>query len=371
MPEKTERNSSIEILRIIAMILIVLSHYSSHGGFELDTIKFGVNRYLLQAVKLGDLGVDIFILISGYFLINSVYHFKKVLQLILQVLFYSIGFFVLFILLGIEPFALKTFVKSFLPVIFKSYWFITAYIVLYILSPYFNHFLHSISKITYLKFLGTILILWSVIPSLLYGNMYGNQIAQFLMFYSIGAFIRMYPENILSKKSLGPILAIVCAGLMFLSVLAMNLVGLYIPIFAEKASYFFMRPSILTIGLAVGLLLIFLNLNIRQSRFINTVASCTFGVYLIHENIFVRPFLWKKVLKNFTYVDSPYLFLHMIISVICVYIICTVIEYLRKKRIEKKLTELLDNHYQQWAESLHSLIKQLGSYFNKIGSKIT
>ncbi len=69
---KRHRQSNIELLRIISMILIVAHHFSVHGGFDFSSTSFSVNRLYIQFLAMGGkIGVDIFVIISGYFLITS------------------------------------------------------------------------------------------------------------------------------------------------------------------------------------------------------------------------------------------------------------------------------------------------------------
>ena len=65
------RNSNIEILRIISVFMILFSHYSVHNGITNSDLPIGINRYLLEISILGNIGVIIFVLISGYFSINK------------------------------------------------------------------------------------------------------------------------------------------------------------------------------------------------------------------------------------------------------------------------------------------------------------
>lgn len=66
-----QRNSNIELLRIVAMLMIVAHHFSVHGGFSFDPSRISVNLIWIQFLQLGGkVGVDIFILISGYYLVS-------------------------------------------------------------------------------------------------------------------------------------------------------------------------------------------------------------------------------------------------------------------------------------------------------------
>lgn len=342
-----KRNSSIELLRIIAMLFIILSHYSVHGGFRLDTINNDFNRYILQVIILGNLGVDIFVLISGYFIVKSKYSFKKIIQLVSQVLCYSILFYIIFILIGNTTFSVKSCIKAIFPTIFQEYWFFTTYIILYLFTPYINKFLNYIPRKIHFRLIVTMLILWSIIPTFTTSDMYGNTVLQFLMLYMIGAYIRLYPDNLLSReKSISRILVISCIILLLLSTLILD------TILHKYSSYFYSRTSILIVGLAIGLLITFLKFNISCNKIINTIGGCTFGVYLIHDNNYVRSWIWVDTLKNYTYADSNFMIVHILLAVISVFIICTIIELLRKKLIEKPFMILVDKYYDKVKHSI-------------------
>ena len=92
---KKERLSNFELLRIIAMIFIVLHHYTYYGNL-ISASNNIINKYIaVFIIVLGKVGVNIFILITGYFQINQKFKFKKVIFLILQVYFYSIVLYII------------------------------------------------------------------------------------------------------------------------------------------------------------------------------------------------------------------------------------------------------------------------------------
>ena len=153
MEQGVKRNSAIELLRIIAMILIVAHHFSLHGdfGFSAETVSF--NRVWIQFMQFGGkIGVNIFVLISGYFLITAEkLKTQKVLKFILQVLTYSVLIFGCFAIFGSESLGIKSVIKSLFPLVHSIWWFASAYFVLYLLSPYLNRLLNSLDKKTYLR----------------------------------------------------------------------------------------------------------------------------------------------------------------------------------------------------------------------------
>ena len=83
---------------------------------------------------------------------------------------------------------------------------------------------------------------------------------------------------------------------------------------------------------------------------INTIGAATFGVLLIHANSdAMRQWLWKDMLNNVGVYDKVWMPLHAIGSVIVIYIVCTAIDYLRIRFVEKPFFELWDKHYEDAA----------------------
>lgn len=98
----------------------------------------------------------------------------------------------------------------------------------------------------------------------------------------------------------------------------------------------------LAVSLAISLFMAFKNINIGYVKMINTLSSATFGVLLIHANSdAMRTFLWRNLLSVKSYYNSNYLILHAILSVLSIYIVCTLIELFRIKFIEKPILNRL------------------------------
>ena len=85
-PVSRKRDIGIEILRMLAMLLIVCQHFLNHGGIYKNA---GENVFLLHLInQLFAPSVNIFVLISGYFSLNSHFKWQKPAGLYLQVIFY-------------------------------------------------------------------------------------------------------------------------------------------------------------------------------------------------------------------------------------------------------------------------------------------
>lgn len=89
---KKQRQSSIELLRILTMVMIVAHHFSVHGNFDFPINTITINRLWIQFIQIGGkIGVDVFVLISGYFLItSSSVKPNRIIKIWLQMFTYSI-----------------------------------------------------------------------------------------------------------------------------------------------------------------------------------------------------------------------------------------------------------------------------------------
>ena len=89
--------------------------------------------------------------------------------------------------------------------------------------------------------------------------------------------------------------------------------------------------KIFTLLASVCFFLGFKSLEIPQSKIINTIASATFGVYLLHLNEYSNKFLWNGIFSTASFQKSPYLIPYTFAVILTVFISCTILELLRSK----------------------------------------
>lgn len=134
--EKQERNVSLDMLRVVVMLLIVLSHVMLHGKVLENTELFTVNYYLNYTIyAFISVHVNCFVLISGYFLSTKAFKYKQIFSFWRKMLFWSFFIFVFLVVIGAVPFSLKATIKVLLPFIQQRYWFMTTYLLMYCLIP--------------------------------------------------------------------------------------------------------------------------------------------------------------------------------------------------------------------------------------------
>lgn len=149
---KANRQSNIEAIRILAMAFIVFGHisatlcnYSQCGNYE---------KAFLVLSHVGVCSVDLFILISGYFLIDRTkVNLNRVLKILVETVFYCFTITVLFYLFGRTTlYDCLSSLNPMAPTRF-NYWFVTKYIGLMLLQPFLSRLAVSLSKVQYKAFL--------------------------------------------------------------------------------------------------------------------------------------------------------------------------------------------------------------------------
>ena len=368
-----QRNSNLEILRIVAMIFIISFHLARHGFDGVDFLLSNPNSYFLYFFGiLGKIGVDIFILISAYFMIKNKFTFRKLLILGGEVYFYSIIFLIIFTLFltPVMPITLLDIIRSVMPISHKAYWFITDYIVLMLLSPFLNICINKLSRSTFLKLILLVLIIWTVYPTFTGDCFEVTEMLFFFVLYLIGSFIRLNVD--LNKINMKKLIFICLISLLISYILFAGFDSIeslrHLTLFNKETSIFKRAYSIFVVTSAISLFLIFLKRKEFSNKYINYISGSVLGVYLIHSNLFVYPYLLNKFLHIQTYINSPYLFIYSIIIVSLIYIICTGIDILRRLTIEKIWIYIVDNKLNMiltWLNSKFKIFeKKLDYYLN-------
>lgn len=343
-----ERDSNIELYRIVLMLLIIAHHYVVNSGLlhlMYKDIYAPKSIFLFIIGAWGKIGINCFILITGYFMCKSKISINKFLKLFFEVEFYKVVIFLLFVITKNEVFSYSGLIKAMLPITSISRNFTGCYIVFYLFIPFINKLIYSLSKNEHRIIIGLLLLIYSIIGNIPKFYIEFNYVSLFIMIYFIGAYIRMYDFSISDK-----IVKCFNAGMIILCLLSV-LLGIYLSKEINKEMvYFFVNDAnkLLAVFTSIGLFLRFKIIKIKNNKWINQIAKSTFGVLLIHANSdAMRNFLWKKVLKNVVLYNSieniiVYI-LHVFISIITVYIVCSLIDQLRIKFIEKILFNKIDN----------------------------
>lgn len=336
---KTKRQSNLELLRIISTICIIIFHGEGLMCFSAQKLDF--NSFMLESFNyLGELGVNIFVIISGYFMLNKKISIKKIISIVLTVNFYFIIESYIGCNLHLLPptHSAGEFIKQYMfPVTLGRFWFITTYLYLYIFSPFINQFLNSLSKEMFKKYLLVSLVFLSVIPSLfglLYGssliiNPYSNLI-WFILLYSVGAYIRKFDISFLDTRKKSLIVLITSWTLLLLNIpIIFYLKNFFVSLGTERCSYGCNPNSLLLTISSIALFQIFVKTKINNNKVINTFATTTLGVY-ISTSIVLDRFIWQYLFNIIQYAYYPLGFLGVIFISIFLFLIASTIDLIRQ-----------------------------------------
>lgn len=274
--------------------------------------------------------VNVFILISGYFLCKQTVTLKKIFKLWIQVELYSVGIYLILCIISSAniSFNIKDLVKYALPLFANQYWFFTQYIILIVLSPILNHFINSLNQEQYKKVLLVLLILFSAIPTIsIFGNTFGMNngfsFSWFIVLYLVSAYLRYYPINFVHPG----LIYIACSAILLFS----KILSSIIPSLAIVSNLLFIYNSIIVMISSVMLFMFFNNLNIKNTT-ITKIASLTFAVYLLHEHGALRNILWDNIICLDNFVYNPLIFtIRFVVSILSVFFCGLAVDFIRCK----------------------------------------
>ncbi len=322
------------------MLLIVAHHYVVNSGLigamkQAPLSADSVFLYIFGA--WGKMGINCFVLITGYFMCRSSISVSKALKLLLQVLFYSISIYLIFVACGLQDFSLTKFAKACLPIKGLHHNFTSCFIAFFFCIPFLNILVQNMSKSLHLLLLIFVLALYTI-QAALFGVTF-NYVTWFCILYFISSYIRLHGFlPAWGWKQWG----FASLGLLLLSSASIPLL-LSLGISPYRLLVDCNAP--LAIATAIALFMCFKGMPLPQSRFINSVAACTFGVLLIHAHSdTMRQWLWKDTLDNAGQYGTETLYLHAFGSVLAVFTICAAIDYLRIILLEKPLFSRINSH---------------------------
>lgn len=270
------RNSNFEALRILAIIMITAYHYVVHGVVDPQT---GGGIILYISSLWGKAGVDLFCLISGFMLITkNEIHYSKLKKIEWQVLFYTIGGLIVGMILHKDIGLLDIFYSIF-PVISGHYWYITAYVLVFFLSPYLNQLVRSLDNTSFQRLLIICYSFWCIIPFFTLrenSGMFWSQFVWFVVMYITGAYIRLTEPKF--GKNVYYISLVISTILLILSVVVLDWISIFYSIPSRFVTYFRWSNSPLIVIFCVSLMRIAAMLPKRSIGWVNFLASLVLGI---------------------------------------------------------------------------------------------
>lgn len=305
----TNRVVNFDFLRCLCMLMIVGIHFYTHGLFaelsnyqDPDFCWFSSYERVVRLLNflasqyfyiIFCISVNCFILITGYFMVSSRLRINRVVSIWLQTLFYSLFIpMVMYIFVGGE--SVNYFLSGLTPICSNTYWFVTMYIGLMMLSPFLILMVNRISQRQYKQLLLIIGIInislvWKIPLGAIYSGPTG--LLFFVFLFLVGGYIKLFGVNI-GKGKYGKCFILFSLFLFFYTVAQEFLLGIK----HQKGFYHVMNPyNGFLFFLSVLFFLWVKNLHLNSERLRTLVFSTSpfvFGVYLISDHPYLRKYLW-------------------------------------------------------------------------------
>ena len=277
------------------MLFIVTGHLSGRGDIP-------------QAITIAPHAVNCFVLISGYFLINSRFKSERIIRTFIETIFYS--FIVTVILYLYRKVEITDVVKSampFAPTKF-SYWFVNKYLAVILLSPFICKLCTTISKRQYKILISSLLLIGSSLLKVFpFGELFGNGFSLLWMItvFVTGGYLRQYAPKF---KYWG--IATLCLLILY------NICNIY-----GQGLVNLKYNSLITYTLAIATFMWFKKIQIPKADLLQKtttfIAPHVFAAYLIHEQGLMRTYIVDLLNKFQGYMPNIiYLYLFGIVVII-------------------------------------------------------
>lgn len=353
-----KRQANFEVLRVVAMAMIVAMHFMQKGGIlqPLARDMSLVNGMAWMIESFCIVAANCYVLIAGFFLVDAEWKLKKLFYVAGQVLFYSLLIPLICFASGIgdvRTWSVYEWITAVLPFQMDHYWFATAYVLMFLLSPVLAAGVKQLSKKQLEMTIGILLLYFcffkSISPILLATDNYGYDYPWFICLFLIAAYVKLYVVpvggfqngkiKLFSSMKKSALVYVITTFVTFGGSLLLGVVTARIGKFDYYMNMMFSYNHILTLVASLGCFFAFLHWQPKESRairFLCKIAPYTFGVYLIHENVAIRN-LWP-VWLGVEGVRGSLLFIpYMGMAILCVFAVCMCIDWIRTRLFKKLL----------------------------------
>lgn len=308
-----KRKSNIELLKIIAMIFITLSHclpVYGRGVFQgviyeqVALLDFNT-LYVLFFRHLGQIGNILFVICSAWFLVDSdKVKINKVLHILLDTFIISVLSLTIGLLSGVEFTTIKM-IKMLFPTSSALNWFVGCYLILYVVHGYLNTIIKYSNQKRLLGITAGMVILYLVICMILPDIFYYTNLMCFITVYFMVAYLKRYMPKFSCSKKKNIILFATMAVIYVGTILVYLIMATQFSFLKGRAIKLAVTNNIFMILMDIALFNIFKGINIKYSPIINKLSSVSLIFYLITENtVFagqVRPYVFELIYTNYGY----------------------------------------------------------------------
>lgn len=370
--ENKKRMANLEMLRCLAMMMVVVLHFLGKGNLLGDVTAghmdgVGIVAWILESFCI--VAVNVYMLISGYFLSASSFKLSRLIRLWLQVWFYSVGVGLLAAACGILPsseLGTNYFIQLLFPISMGQYWFLTAYIFLYLLLPLLTLAVKNMTKrqmqVTLVLLLLVFSMIKSVVPVRLDMDGKGYDCLWYVCVFLAAAYLRRFGLPFLEKRGRGLCLYVAGCIAVFAELWCLHLVyaktGSLGYILTVSMEYNHVFPLLASVGLFAAFLTV--KISGKTADAVRRIAPYTLGVYLLHENIGVRS-AWQNWFGADRVSSIGELVLRTLAAVVVVFAVGILVDWFRSLLMRGAHRGLL---HLSFYEKIVKRVQAVDSYFS-------
>lgn len=331
-----ERQSGIELLRIISMWMIVAHHLVEKNAFNVFAQSTGMRKAFFEIVFFagGKIGVVVFFTITAWFFLDREQTFRASLRRVWlmerELLFWSIMLCAAFLVLARPMMTSGSVVKSVFPLLFGLWWYPTSYALFLVLLPFLQKGLRVLTVGEHKALALSIVVLWGLVGLVpkTHANDNVSGVFAFCFLYVIIAYYKWHCGNGWSRRAAWLMIVTgyaLIAGYWMVFSLVWSRTGRFESLITMGANDWKLGPVLV----AFGLFILFERMSFR-SRVVNYLAGSAFAVYLISMYPQVVDLLWHRMFDLSRYYASPWSPLIAVGIVSAIYGVCTVMDVVRR-----------------------------------------
>ncbi|WEV63895.1 acyltransferase [Bifidobacterium sp. ESL0732] len=347
------RQSNLELLRIVAMVMIIMHHFFFFNKFPLYAQPLSRKRLLIQTFLAteGRVGVDLFFALSIWFLCKPhrqiTLHSAAKRSWILErtLLFWSLVLGIACIIFRLTPINTTLILEMFLPLLTNHWWYATVYVIILLMLPMLVKVLGVLTQREHFILACIIFFIGPIMGDIpgLNNLMINDDLLEMLCLLVLVCYLRWYHEQL---PSLGIGLACLAFGYLVIGIQEATADT----VFSQNPSVFIF-PKMMNLGILVqafGWFVLFSHMHF-QSRIINWIASHVFAIYLITEFVPIRDWIWRSVFDYGPYYQSRIMaIVYPIAVVLLICVVCILLDVIKSAIF--KLT--IDRHKGRWFEAI-------------------
>lgn len=344
------RESNLELLRILAMLAIIAYHFEIQSDIASAPRDSWSSFTALFLGSFGRSGVNVFVLIGAWFLIDLPFRSIRFVRLYLTTLFYTVTVTLTVLLLNANPqgTSLKMLLFAFSPFSSSPLWFASCYLLLLLLSPFLNTLIRSLSPAGYRTLYWILLVVFVFLPtaeSLIPGfSVYKRYIVKsdmssMVALYLIAGYWKKIREPFFARRDramlCGAALTAGCAALCLADCFAGHWIHAGYPLRKLHDVHEFLSQdlgSAFCVGMAASLFFLFRSFHFTVPA-INRIARNTLGIYVLHQVPCLIPVMWSWFHVG-KWKDSPFFLPGELAVIAAVFIGCWLVDCLRNWMFE-------------------------------------